>query len=367
MIWHSFNLNVLSTDEYISDVSITLLDIQSNEETIATTDFFEDNYSDVLSQNVSENDEGISNKKKLTTAEENQSSESHKRTKLFKNLHFKKRYIKIYEEMLNEVSYFKGIKMEDIKTLSDCIFKLTSDDYDMNDWNIIYKIIYGEEKDISLLPSKEYSCIFKNNYFSYSFYKEKMKNLNPFLTSNKIQKMSFYECSLFKIIIKVVNKYRLDGFEYNIDNINSFIYSLNNLMRFTLFYNQLKQSLNSVKNNEKNLKIEFNNLVKLFNRETDDLRNYIDTFKGNYFIENTTTIFFFSKYIDNYKIINKKNVYCIEEFKNNLRKLGSDFLIFIKKYWKFTETRKDNTLTVYLSRNRNLLLKEFEKYIDELN
>ncbi|ORD96504.1 hypothetical protein HERIO_1577 [Hepatospora eriocheir] len=269
--------------------------------------------------------------------------------------------------MLNEVSYFKGIKMEDIKTLSDCIFKLTSDDYDMNDWNIIYKIIYGEEKDIIILPSKEYSCIFKNNYYADKFYKEKMKNLDPFLTSNKIQKMSFYECSLFKIIGKLVYKNGLCVFKYNLDNVNSFIYSLNNLMRFTLFYNQLKQSLNSVKNNEKNLKIEFNNLVKLFNRETDDLRNYIDTFKENYFIENMTTIFFFSKYIDNYKIINKKNVYCIEEFKNNLRRLGSDFLIFINKYWIFPKTDKDRKVYVFLSRNRRSLLKEFDKYNKELN
>ncbi|ORD95318.1 hypothetical protein HERIO_2581 [Hepatospora eriocheir] len=220
MIWHLLNLNVLSTDEHTSDVSVVTFDIQSNEETIATTDFFEDNDSDVLSQNVSENDEGISNKRKLTTAEEDQSSESHKRTKLFKNLPFKKRYIKIYE-----VSYFKGIKMEDIKTLSDCILKLTSDDYDMNDWNIIYKIIYGEEKDISLLPSKKYSCIFKDDYHNDKFYKEKMKKYDPFLTSNKIQKMSFYEYSLFKIIRKVVNKYHLDGFKYNLDNINCFIYS----------------------------------------------------------------------------------------------------------------------------------------------
>ncbi|ORD95988.1 hypothetical protein A0H76_555 [Hepatospora eriocheir] len=258
--------------------------------------------------------------------------------------------------------------MEDIKTLSDCIFKLTSDDYDMNDWNIIYKIIYGEEKDISLLPSKEYSCIFKNGYFLYGFYKKKMKNLDPFLISNKSQKMSFYECSLLKIIIKVVNKCRSGGFKYNLDNINSFIYSLNNLMRFTLFYNQLKQSLNSVKNNEMNLLDKYKDLTELLNREKKDLNNYIDTFKENYFIEKESETYYSSKNQDGiYIIINIKNVYCREEFKNNLRELGSYYLSLIKDYWKFTETRKDSTLTALLNEHKNLLLKKFEKYIDELN
>ncbi|ORD99272.1 hypothetical protein A0H76_1122 [Hepatospora eriocheir] len=379
MIWYSLNLNVLSTDKHTSDVSVVPLDVKPNEEAITTTDFFEDNDSDILSQNVSENDEGISNKRKLTTAEEDQSSESHKRIKLFKNLPFKKRYIKLHEESnlnkdrdlnnfsIEKPSYFKGFKMEDIKTLSDCIFKLTSDDYDMNDWNIIYKIFYGEEKNISLLPSKEYLCIFKNGYFLYGFYKKKMKNLDPFLISNKSQKMSFYECSLLKIIIKVVNKCRSGGFEYNLDNINCFIYSLNNLMRFTLFYNQLKQSLNSVKNNEKNLQIEYNNLVELFSREIDDLNNYIDTFKGNFFIEKERKTYYSSKYKDNYKIINMKDVYCIDEFKNDVRILGSEYLYLIKNYWIFTETKKDKIFSVFFYEHKKLLLEEFEKYIDELN
>ncbi|ORD96911.1 hypothetical protein HERIO_1171 [Hepatospora eriocheir] len=173
MIWYSLNLNVLSTDEHTSDVSVVPLDVKPKEETITTTDFFEDNDSDVLFQNVSENNEGISNKRKLTTAEEDQSSESHKRTKLFQNLPFKKRYIKLHEESnlnkdrdlnnfsIEKPSYFKGFKMEDIKTLSDCIFKLTSVDYDMNDWNIIYKIFYGEEKDISLLQVKNIRVFLK--------------------------------------------------------------------------------------------------------------------------------------------------------------------------------------------------------------
>ncbi|ORD99999.1 hypothetical protein A0H76_2529 [Hepatospora eriocheir] len=179
--------------------------------------------------------------------------------------------------------------------------------------------------------------------------------------------MSFYECSLLKIIIKVVNKCRSGGFEYNLDNINSFIYSLNNLMRFTLFYNQLKQSLNSVKNNEKNLQIEYNGLVELFCREIDELKDYINTFKDNYFIVKERKTYYFSKYKYDYKITNKKGICSIEEFKNNLRVLGSDYLFLIRNYWIFTETRKDRTMAVFLYEHKNLLLKEFEKYIKKLN
>ncbi|ORD98798.1 hypothetical protein A0H76_1911 [Hepatospora eriocheir] len=230
MIWYLLNLNVLTTDESSTDVSVAPPDIKTNEGSIQTKDILKDNDSNVLSQSVSENDEGVSNKRKITIVDEDQSSESYKRAKLFEKLLIKKRCFKLQEKSdLNESrhfndcsiekpSYFKGIKKEDIETLSDCVVKLTSDEYDINDWNVIYKIIYGEEKNISLLPSKEYSCIFKFSYYADSFYKKKMKNIDPFLVSNKRQEMNFYECFLFKIIRVFLKNCDLVGLKNNCNN-----------------------------------------------------------------------------------------------------------------------------------------------------
>ncbi|ORD98689.1 hypothetical protein A0H76_2068 [Hepatospora eriocheir] len=95
MIWYLFNLNILSTDEYTTDTFATPIDVETKEENTTTKDVFKDNDSDVLSQSTSENDEGISNKRKFTFVDEDQSSESYKYAKSLKNLPFKKRYLKL--------------------------------------------------------------------------------------------------------------------------------------------------------------------------------------------------------------------------------------------------------------------------------
>ncbi|ORD97958.1 hypothetical protein HERIO_214 [Hepatospora eriocheir] len=194
-----------------------------------------------------------------------------------------------------------------------------------------------------------------------------MKNLNPFLISNKSQEMNFYKCFLFKIIRVFLKNCDLVGLKNNCNNINCFIYNLNNLIRFAFIYNQLKNFFNSVNNKEKNLQIKYNNLIVFLKREITGLKNSTNTLKKIYFSKKRRGYFYNINYYDGYKIIDENDFCFMQEVKNSLKEFASTCLFIIRKNWKYAGTMKDRSMFIFLNKHKIIVIEKFKKYIEKLN